>query len=125
MYQSAGQIKCSLDNKKLIVVVDPGIVDYYRWFVPHSVQLNKTRYEPHITVARNEILTGSCQKYSQLTVEFEYDTDIRYNDVYWWLPVYSDDLTNIRINLGLAPSSQWSRPPDDSDCFHITIGNLK
>jgi hypothetical protein len=137
MFKSEGRLiySHSGDEYKLIVAVDKGIVDYYRSLVPKHVGLRQQRYDPHITVVRNEIppyleewQPNTCISdtlFYNEWVEFEYSHKIGWDDIYWWLPVYCDELAWIRQKLGLEPSSQWTRPPDDSDCFHITIGNCK
>lgn len=34
-------------------------------------------------------------------------------------------LGDLRVSLGLPESSQWTRPPDGRECFHMTVGNTK
>ncbi len=124
--KSSGQLRYS-DNYKINVEVDPEIARLYRWFVPKSVGLNQTRFAPHITVVRNEHL--ACLErwglYEGEKIHFEYSPEIGCGEVYWWLRTWSPRLIEIRRGLGLPNSSQWSRPPGDEECFHITIGNLK
>ncbi|KKN37368.1 hypothetical protein LCGC14_0764320 [marine sediment metagenome] len=56
MFKSEGRLiyNHTGDKYKLIVAVDKNIVEYYRRFVPKSIGLKKTKFNPHITVVRNE-----------------------------------------------------------------------
>ena len=58
-------------------------------------------------------------------VEFEYESVVHHDDVYYWLRAYSPALTKLRVELGLPESSEWSRAPDGFDAYHVTIGNTK
>jgi len=112
------------------VLVDPQIVEFARWFVPKSVTLNRTRYDPHITTMRKEevdplVWAASFEVLQGREILFSYDSSVVAGDVYWWLRVWSDELVHVRRSLGLADLSWGCRPPDNEDCFHITIGNLK
>jgi hypothetical protein len=108
--------------------VDPGIVKLARALIPRAQLPDPQRYAPHITVIRNEILPPAHADLGVpdgLNFEFTYDSRLREGDVYWWLRVWSPALTQLRLDLGLRPSSEYSRPPDGEDCFHITVGNKK
>lgn len=113
---------------KLIVEVDPGIASLYRALIPKYVELNGTRYAPHISVVRREHTVNMeyWAKYDGQSVDFEYDTHIHHGTVYWWLNAFSTRLEEIRVELGLPVSSEYTRPPDGFvKCFHITLGNTK
>lgn len=112
---------------KLIVQVDPEIVRYARALVPKHIELNGTRYAPHITVIRRETpkVKDAWGDYDGESISFKYSPIVQTGKVYFWLNAWSDRLLEIRKELGLAPYRKWNRPPDGTDCFHITIGNLK
>ena len=112
---------------RLVVDVDPAISDYYRALVPKSVRLNRQKYAPHITVLREAAIPRllAWGAYDGERIVFEYNPEIRTGEVYFWLEVYSKDLEDIRVGLGLDPFGPNARPPDDKDCFHMTLGNLK
>lgn len=112
---------------KLVVHVDDAIVDVSRALVPHVIHLNKQRYSPHISVIRNEPVID-CKRWGKRegeSVEFFYSKWVYNDECYYWLRVYSKQLIEIRQELGLSHSSVNSRPPDQQECFHITIGNTK
>ena len=129
LHESSGPLRYSASEGKywLVVDVDPGIVEVARALVPKTVRLNRTRYAPHITVIRNEVppdLTAWKAHEGEM-VTFQYDSFVYNDELYYWLNAYCQRLNDVRTELGLHPVSEWTRPPDMADCFHITIGNLK
>ena len=112
---------------KLHVEVDPNIVALARALVPRAVRLKRTRYEPHITVIRNETPPDlrKWMSYEGIVLPFEYEPHVYNDDTYYWLRVFCPQLTAIRKELGLPASSEWSRAPDGFESFHCTVGNLK
>lgn len=110
-------------EEKIIVEVDSDLGYFYKSLIPKSKYVHGTRFPPHITVVRNEPFSSSRNIEHQ--VQFWYSTDIQNDNVYWWLPVHCKPLNDFRIQLGLPEWSEFCRPPDGSDNFHITIGNTK
>lgn len=108
----------------LFVVVDPEIARLYRSMIPKSIKLNKPRFHPHITVVRNEVISLPLDLRNK-QIDFDYSPIICHDNTYWWLNVVCDYLKQVRLELGLEETSPWTRPPDDSDFFHCTIGNTK
>lgn len=121
-YRSEGLLR--VEPNKYYVLVDPEISRLTRALLPRITRqrLNHQRYASHISVARNEPMMGFVEEQS---IVFEYNPEPIVGQTYVWLEVYSQTLTLIRTQLGLEPSSHISRPPDGTDCFHITIGNFK
>lgn len=115
------------EGPRLVVEVDPGIVDFARSLVPPSVKLNRQRYDPHITVVRKEDIPNLAEwgRYDGESLLFRYDSRVQAGHTYWWLRAWSDELVEVRRSLGLPDLSWGCRPPDNEDCFHITIGNTK
>jgi hypothetical protein len=112
-------------GEKLVLEVDPGIVDLARALVPKAVRLNRQKFAPHATVVRDEPGHLALSPFHEVRVEFEYESEVRNNNVYYWLNLHCPRLNAIRVELGL-PFWNWAcRPPDNQDCFHITIGNCK
>lgn len=131
LYSSTGILHYDLDNNnyyKLILLVDKEIASYYRSMVPQYKKINSTRYAPHISVVRKEVPVNLAAwgKYEGQEINFIYDSEIKFGEVYWWLNCFSKNLEKIRIELGLPVSSLYTLPPDGYEkCFHMTIGNTK
>jgi len=122
-YSHAGDV-----GFKLILEVDPGIASFCREMIPKYIILNPQRYAPHISVVRYEhsIKMEHWGKYEGEQVEFEYNNYIHNGRVYWWINAFSTRLEEIRVELGLPVSSEYTRPPNSyQKVFHITLGNTK
>ena len=129
-HTSVGRLVLTPHPPKVHVEVDPQIVDFARALVPKSVTLNRTRFAPHITTVREEVVDpilwhASVVELQGREIPFSYDSSVVAGNLYWWLRVWSDDLIWVRRRLALTDLSWGCRPPDNEDCFHITIGNLK
>jgi len=98
---------------------------YLRSFLPKSIKIAPQMYPPHITVVRafKEYVDPNhpaWKKHDGRMIDFEYDMEnIYYNKPYYFLKVYSDELKDIREELGLPRER-----PGFKD-FHLTIGNTK
>ena len=127
MFTSSGIIRYFDIPLKVIVEVDPEIVNYYRALVPKWITINKQLHLPHISVIRNEVPTiwNKWKQRDGEKIDFQYSHDIKHGKVYYWLEAYSSDLEDLRVELGMSANSDITRPPDHHDCFHITIGNMK
>lgn len=130
LYKTQGTIRYSVVDigHKLIVEVDQGIVDLYRSLIPKSRCVQRQMYPAHISVVRKETPKNLefWGKYEGELVDFWYDNEIHWGQVYYWLNAFSKKLEEIRIELGLSVSSEYTRPPDSFEkVFHITIGNTK
>ena len=126
LYQSQGTLRY-IDNK-LIVEVDQGISDFYRALIPKWIRTNKQLYPAHISVVRKEIPPNMkvWGKYEGNEIPFSYSNVIHNGEIYFWLNAWSNQLEQIRLELGLPVDSLYTRPPDGlNKTFHITIGNLK
>lgn len=103
----------------LILQCDSGIIDFYRWLMlKHGVPtLPNALWGAHVSVVKGEEPTNkSAWGGLSNKVRFRYSNDIRYtNDCHAWVNVWSPDLNEIRLALGLKPK-EW---------FHMTLGRLK
>lgn len=124
MRKSIGRLAVTPSEKKLNVIVDPGIVNLTRSLIPKHFKLNRQKYPPHITVIREEDWKIDLSLHNR-EIAFQYDPRVVSGTTYWWLKVYSPDLLEIRRSLGLPDYSWAAKPPDGEDCFHITVGNTK
>ena len=85
-------------------------------------------YTPHVSVVRKEIPKNLAAwgLYQGEAVNFFYVPVVHANETYIWLNVFCRRLEEIRLELGLPISSQYTRPPDGyTKCFHTTLGNFK
>lgn len=133
---NVGRISVDVATQKVVVIVDPAIVALTRALLPPALKsvLRPQKYPPHITLVRGEwpsVVVGPPPdrlEWAMLDakrVTFFYDPSPVIGETYAWLRVFSPELRAYRTRLGLASSSELTRPPDGEDCFHITIGNQK
>lgn len=131
LFKSSGPLRYRIGQDggySLRVEVDQGISDFYRSLIPKWIKTNSQMYPAHISVVRKEVPVNLefWGKHEGEEVEFVYSNEIHHGTVYWWLNAFSKRLEEVRIELGLPVSSQYTRPPDSwIKCFHITIGNMK
>jgi hypothetical protein len=131
IYSSSGPLLYSWEKEygyKLIVEVDQGLSDYYRSLIPKWIKTNKQMYDPHISVVRKEVPKNLeyWGKYEGEEIDFQYTGTIYFGTVYCWLNTFSKRLEEIRLELGLPVSSEYTRPPETYiKVFHYTLGNFK
>lgn len=106
---------------RVVLLADQGIVDFYYSLVPKHVGLAKQAYEAHVSVVRKEKPTNTREwgKYDGEEAEFEYMGVVKNDETYFWLPVRSHRLMEVRMDLGLDPFPPWR------NSYHLTIGNVK
>jgi len=113
---------------RLAVEADQQIVEYYRSLIPKHIFVNRQRYSAHISVVRKEtpLNLDFWAKYHGEPVEYFYSPIVHFGKVYCWLNIFSQRLEEIRLELGLPVSSEYTLPPEGFvKCFHMTIGNFK
>lgn len=123
-----GEIRYELHGRlhRLTVEADPAISEYYRSLVPRHVRLNRQKHPPHVSVVREEMATPPAWGLHQgLKISFLYLPIVRTGETYFWLKVHDDRFSDLRVELGLPRTCWYTAPPDGSDCFHLTLGNLK
>lgn len=120
MFRSTGILRYS-PNLWLVVDVDQGMADFYRWLITRYIPINRQKYPAHISVVRREKPTNIevWNKYEGHEIEFEYSPEVTHDETYYWLDVKCDRLKEIRMELGLPACTTWRNQ------FHITIGNIK
>jgi 2'-5' RNA ligase len=131
MISSLAKIDISWVNGLIRVVgeVDPGIAYYYRALIPEYFHAKPGRFAPHISIIRNETVSppnSEALKYwDKREICFLYEPVVEVGEIYFWLNVYCDDAVRLRNDFGLPDHSGFTRPPDHSYCFHLTVGNRK
>lgn len=127
LFDSVGKLHYEGHNK-LILIVDPEIVRYYRSLIPKWCVAYPQLYPPHISVVRKEHPpnTPVWGRHEGELIKFKYSNNIYQGTVYWWLNAFSLRLEEIRMELGLSVSSEYTRPPEGFiKCFHISLANKK
>lgn len=114
----------------MIVEVDRELGKYYLSLLPKWLDAKRGRYEPHITVVRcyKEVPPdlSAWGRYEEQEVDFLYSPEVQQGKVFFWLNVLCKKLEQVRAELGLPITSQYTRPPEGfSKYFHCTIGNCK
>lgn len=119
MYQSTGILRYG--ERSLVVDVDQGIADFYRWLTMIYIPINRQRYDAHISVVRREVPSKieAWGKYEGYPIDFKYSPIVSNDETYYWLNVECPRLAEIRVELGLSPHTTWRNQ------FHITLGNIK
>ncbi len=128
IYSSTAIVK--YENDKVYALVDQQISDYYRSLIPKYIYVQPQKYKAHITIVRsgkerapNIIFWG---KYEGLIINFKYDSAIKSDSLYFWLNVFSDDIGDIREELGLEKfRNDLAFGGTQRTSYHITIGNKK
>ncbi len=134
LYESTGFLKYG-DDHRLVVKVDQGIANYYRSLIPKVMPVNGLRFGAHITVVRSgkerPVNLEHWGKYEGKRVQFLYCPYIHQGKIYFWLNCFCKELEDIRVELGMSVTSQWTLPPDGIEFegfrrrFHCTIANMK
>lgn len=106
-----------------IVNCEIGIVEYYSFWLKkfYSVKLQKPKHGAHITCIREEQIKDEVYdelwtKHQDKTINFEYSNKIETNGEHFWLPVISEELLDIREEMGLVRKGEFG--------LHLTIGRL-
>ena len=105
----------------LMVSVDEQIARYYKWLLlkERCLSINTGGiWGTHISVVRGERdrpKTGWWGSNDGEIVDFEYSETVEGDGTYFWLPVRSQKLAEIRVGYGLSPEPYFP--------FHLTLGN--
>lgn len=115
---------------RAVAEIDQGISDFYRSLIPKHFYANPQKYKAHITVVRTNLEVPKnmqfWEKHKGRKVKFSYDPNILFDGLIFWLDAYSQEIGEIRKELGLPEYR------DDRDfggvlrkAYHISIGNVK
>lgn len=131
LFQSIGVLHYSHNDNygyRLVMDVDQGIADFYRSMLPKWIDRKPQRYGAHVSIVRKEVPVNLdvWGKHEGQEIEFSYSNMVQTGIVYFWLNVFCKRLEEIRVELGLPVSSEYTLPPEGFvKCFHMTIGNSK
>jgi hypothetical protein len=126
LFTSSGTLR--YEDKKLVVLADQQLSDYYRSMIPKYYRVQPQKYRAHISVVRKETPPDMSLwgKREGERVEFQYQPYLHNDATYWWLNIFCVHLEEVRRELGLPVSSPYTQPPSGfKKCFHLTVGNTK
>lgn len=129
MFESKAIVRYGPDIR-VIAEIDQAISDYYRSLIPKYYYAAGQRYKSHITIVRTKKETPTnlqfWGKHEGRVITFQYDSYIHFEGKYFWLNCYSDEIGEIREELGL-PKFRDDRAFGGllRNEYHITIANIK
>jgi|688.fasta_scaffold08426_15 hypothetical protein len=129
MFESQGIIHYGPDIR-LIAEIDQGIGDFYRSLIPKYYYAKSLRYKSHITIVRTGKETPTnldlWGRHEGRQITFQYDSYIHFDGVMFWLDAYSQEIGEIRQELGL-PEYRDDRAYGGvlRTAYHISIANVK
>lgn len=107
------------DEWWLVLNVPGDICKYYSWFVlrERGITLQHPVWKPHVTVLNGRVpvathLRKFWKKYQGKKINFEYTVDVSRNWKFWTIDVRSDELIEIRKELGFFNDPK----------LHLTVG---
>ena len=106
-----------------VAYLDPELGNYYFSLLPAYYYAQRQRYPAHVTFLRKDLEPPPNSvhwgKYQNRRVAVMYDGQIKRGGNYFFLDAWSEELCDIREELGYARYRKgWDR-------LHITIGNVK
>ena len=110
-------------ERKITLELGRDFGNYYQSLIPKCIKTVKQSYPTHITIVRGGIEPiinmEAWGKYKDKEISFYYMPMFRYYKNVYVLDAFSQELNDIRVELGLAPYRKGYRR------FHITIANDK
>lgn len=128
MYEGTGVVKYG-PGLRVIAQIDQGISDFYFSLIPKYYNAKPQAYRAHITIVRLRKETPTLDAWGLhegRLIRYQYDPVINMGDKYFWLNVFSEEIGDIRVALGLLryrDDSAWGGKKHAS--YHITLGNRK
>lgn len=114
------------NQSKVTLEIGYGLSHYYCALIPKYHYVQRSKYASHVSIVRHETVKQNYGAGAGRRLTVRYDPDIKTDrdGRYWWLDVWSDDLCDLRVHLGLSPF-RMLRNGKMGDRFHITVGNRK
>jgi hypothetical protein len=95
--------------------------EYYAWFYEkqHGIKLQRPAFGAHISVVRGEETEKENwenfkKSYNNKDITFTYNVSPRTNGQHVWLRVISEELKNLREQMGYSRDGKWG--------LHLTLG---
>lgn len=97
------------------------LLNYYKMIAQRQYEqkFQTPKHGSHISVVRGEGKPNNVAiwgKDDKIEFEFEYSNKFEYCETHIWLPVKSEELTKLRLNLGYNERPKFG--------FHLTIGRF-
>jgi len=126
MFYSTGIIKYDTSDGPWVTVgIDQEILNYYYSLIPKYYHVFKPRWKAHVTVVRpeeNTVINRFWESRQSHIAKFVYDPTILWENGFWWFNLWSNEMDQIRLELGLSIKSRITIPPAGyTKCFHCTI----
>lgn len=120
MIKTSGILQCS-PAKIARVLLDDEIARMYRSLIPKYKKVCIPMHSFHLSVVRyfEKVKDEVWGKHGGRRIEIFYEDYIYEDDLYYWLNAQSDQVGDIREELGLP------RIREGYNCYHLTIGNKK
>lgn len=121
----------SISSKRWFQENDISFLSEDQWKIQQvGFKLNKSAWGPHISVVRGEQpkYPELWNKYKNKKILFEYNPEyINTNGKHWWIRIYSEELEQIRTELGLTSQYMFTDRSDGkfkASPMHLTIAHL-
>jgi hypothetical protein len=102
----------------MIATCSGDLTEFYTWLLNKEtgMVLQRPAWGAHVSVIRGEEPPNVelWKKYDNQEITITYDPDVRTNSEHWWMRVHSNDLLDIREELGLIRFPEFT--------FHLTLG---
>lgn len=118
VYSPRTHLKSS--ERWLVLMCDDEISKYYRHLFykeyPYKGKLTRPVWGTHVSLIRGEVIPNYnlWGLDANKLVEFEYESGVKDNNEYYWLPVKCDYLLDLRSKYGLSRHPKFG--------LHLTIG---
>lgn len=130
LYKSTGILQYAKGQHfyKLVANINQDITDYYFSLVPKYIDIKRQMYPAHISIVRKEVplILEAWERHAGASIQFSYSNEIWFSEKYMWLNCWSEEMEQLREELGLPNIERFTVPPNGfKKTFHTTIGNFK
>ena len=106
--------------RRCVLEIPRGISEYYYCMIDKKYNCMRLKYPPHITILRTkvegQILVKDLSLFRKFSkMNFSYDHKVYSTHNRFYLDAWSEDIENLRVELGLGPFREGF------DRYHISI----
>jgi hydroxypyruvate isomerase len=106
------------DGKKIVANLGWDFGNYYYKLMPKYLDAQRQKFEAHVTIVRS-FERAKIEKPYKGVITIDYDPMVWYDEPYYFLKCWSEEIGQIRNEVGLP---KYRKP---FDYYHITIANTK